>query len=1075
MKILNLIDQLRKKRLFNDLFAFFLFLLPFLLLILLLIANLSSPIAFFLSFLLLLFLLSAYKSWRDFPFFQNYSRIKTGYLLEEKFPETKGKVVPAVSLAEDYQQLIKGKENYSPTLISAAITDAYEVIKGLPINQIVNRTFLRKGIISFLATFSILNIFVLSFPKKFFFSFYSLFFPNKIPLIISLKPKEIFTLPNKEIKIKIEINSPYQFSSGLLYLNPLSPGEKEKVSRLKFQNNQAEYKFYPNQEMTYYVKVSNRFSEKGTIRFIIPPEILRLTAFLLPPSYTTLPPSRIDFPKEINCLKGTEIRIDGRTNKLTDILLLRNGKLATQYLKTDTFSFSFFATGDTTLMVKLGERNEGEKTYQIKISYIPDENPFVRFLLPGRDVDIPESMKVLLYLIGLDDFGIREISLFYHPKDRPEEKIKFYSRFTKKKTDTIAFVWDLTKLNLLPGDELIYYALITDNDPAGAKSNKSNEYKLRFPTLTEIYSQTIEKREEIKSSLATQLQESEKVSEEIEDIISSLKKERRLSWEEKRTIESTLEKKEEILSALKKLREEVKEMMEELLESAVYDRETVEKLEELEKLLSEILPEELKSAIAKLRDALQKKTTDFSQILKKMKLTAEELKKQLERSIEILKRLQEEAKISELEKRLKEIEEQQKKIEQDLNKIPKEKLCDREEEIASALKAWEKELADLSLSEKELKEILEKMKEELAQEPFSEMAGRIRDKIGEGKLSAAKSSSENLRQKLSQMQRRLQELSRGMKKKRQQELIEKLGRYALNLCEITEYIEDLEKATKNRKEVDNLIGRSRGIAEGARNVADSLLALSARSLSVSPRLTDDLLRAISALEEGGNLLFEKNFSGSENKFSEAKVNINNTIENILFLLTIAQRGGMGGGLDDFLSALSQGLKEMSEIISEMGGMPIPLPSPLSSEQLSALQRLLGRHRSLREKLEEMMKGLSEKPGLTGAMEGIIEEMKKIEEDMEKLNVTRELVEREEKVFQKLLDVERSVRKKEAEEKREREVGKEFKIEKRPILPKDLGEKRRVLQEELLKALQGNYPREYYRLIKEYFDALIYEE
>jgi hypothetical protein len=166
---------------------------------------------------------------------------------------------------------------------------------------------------------------------------------------------------------------------------------------------------------------------------------------------------------------------------------------------------------------------------------------------------------------------------------------------------------------------------------------------------------------------------------------------------------------------------------------------------------------------------------------------------------------------------------------------------------------------------------------------------------------------------------------------------------------------------------------------------------------------------------------------------------------------------------------------MSEILSEMGGMPIPIPSPLSAEQLSALQRILGRQRSLRERLEEMMKGLPEKPGLTSAMEGIIDEMKKIEEDMEKLNITRELVEREEKVFHRLLDVERSIRKKEAEEKREREVGKEFKIEERPILPKDLGEKKRVLQEELLNALRENYPREYYRLIKEYFDALLYEK
>ncbi len=987
-----------------------------------------------------------------------------------KFPAIKGRLTPALSLAEDYERLQKAKENYSLQLVAAAITDAQKKIKDLPLNQIVNRRLLKKCL-SFLSSSIVLCfLYYALFPRSFAFAFYTLFFPDKIPIEIISEPKEVFTLPDKEVKLNIRIVSPYIIKSGNLFLRELSGEQREVRYKLKFQKNFTEYKFYPQKEVAYYISLLNRSSSIGFIRFIYPLELLSLNCLIIPPSYTSLPPSRIEFPKEISCLKGSEIRVTARSNISCQWSVLRES-----LTEGDSFAFSFKALGDTLISLRLTAAQGNEKVYPIKINYIPDENPFVRFLLPGRDMDIPETMKILLLLYGLDDFGIKEISIFAQRKTDSGEQTKVYWQRSVKKSDTLTFIWDLTKWRLLPGDEINYHAVIYDNDPYGPKFSKSPEYKLRFPTLTEIYSQTVEKREEIKSSLSSQLRESEKVSEDIENIIANLKRERKLSWEEKKALASTLGKKEEILSVLKKLREEVKATMEELLQSAAYDRETMEKLEELETLLAQILPQELKEAIAKLREALTQKKEDLAPILQKMKLTSDELKKQLARAIEILKRLQEEAKLKELEKKLTEIEKEQKDIEGDFNKIAQEKLAEREKAIVEALKSWEKELKELNLSDKEFQEEMERIKKELEKEPFSKIAEGIKEKIEGGKVGEAKKLAEGLRRQLSKLRQRLRELTQGMKKRQKQEFVEKLQRYALTLCDITEYTEELERKTERRKDEKELIDRSRGIAEGVKNVADSIIALAQRYLPISPRLADDLFKAISALEEAGNFLFEKNYQGGETKISEAKMEINNTIEGILLLLTLSQKGGMAGGMESFLNALSQGLKEMSDLLSEMGSLPIPLPTPLSGEELANIQRLLGRQRSLRERLEEMIKGLSDKPGLTSSMEGVIEEMKKIEEDMEKLNITRELVQRQEKVFQRLLDVERSLQKKETEEKRESEVGKEFKIEERPVLSKDLGERKRILQEELLKALQENYPREYYRLIKEYFDALLYEE
>jgi len=114
------------------------------------------------------------------------------------------------------------------------------------------------------------------------------------------------------------------------------------------------------------------------------------------------------------------------------------------------------------------------------------------------------------------------------------------------------------------------------------------------------------------------------------------------------------------------------------------------------------------------------------------------------------------------------------------------------------------------------------------------------------------------------------------------------------------------------------------------------------------------------------------------------------------------------------------------------------------------------------------------PGMTGSMEGAAEEMKQIEKDLTEQMVNRQTIERQEQVINRLLDAQRSIRQKEYTEKREREIGKEYPNRPRIILDKNLGETKKQLREELLRALREGYPKEYEFMIKKYFEELIKE-
>ena len=92
-----------------------------------------------------------------------------------------------------------------------------------------------------------------------------------------------------------------------------------------------------------------------------------------------------------------------------------------------------------------------------------------------------------------------------------------------------------------------------------------------------------------------------------------------------------------------------------------------------------------------------------------------------------------------------------------------------------------------------------------------------------------------------------------------------------------------------------------------------------------------------------------------------------------------------------------------------------------------------------------------------------------------MNVTRELVQRQESILSHMLDAQRSIRQQGFKEERESESGKEFELQQKPRLPEDKGERNRLLREELMRALKQGYPAEYEQMIREYFQRLLDEK
>jgi hypothetical protein len=260
------------------------------------------------------------------------------------------------------------------------------------------------------------------------------------------------------------------------------------------------------------------------------------------------------------------------------------------------------------------------------------------------------------------------------------------------------------------------------------------------------------------------------------------------------------------------------------------------------------------------------------------------------------------------------------------------------------------------------------------------------------------------------------------------------------------------------------------IIQATKTIAESLYAQQIKSLYVTPKIGKGLAKALKQMENA-----QKSFvRGDANvvMVKEAMKELNLVALDILQSLKKAAEGGSSTGMDQFmqnLSDIAQGQLSLNQSLSNF--FPIPLGG-LTTEQMAQMRRLAGKQRELREAMEALRSeaGIGKFQDLLDKM---VDEMKKVEEELYQYKIDRELIERQRMIISRLLDAQKSIRKEDYHKERKSKPGKDFVVRELPrSLPEELGKDQ--LRELIQRALREPYPKAYELYIREYFKALLRE-
>lgn len=308
------------------------------------------------------------------------------------------------------------------------------------------------------------------------------------------------------------------------------------------------------------------------------------------------------------------------------------------------------------------------------IKPLEDRSPIVRILKPGRDLTLGSEQTVTIELSAEDDHRVDRVELLYSVDSGPEQ-VRPVEIVPGEKI-RVEQIWDLRALGLSFEQELSYYVAAWDNDTLrGPKRGVSPTYKLRMPSFYEIYEEAEQQQNQEIKSVSGLAEKQKQLLEELDRMASSLSPDEDLDWKQTEELRGAEKKQQEIKEQAEAIAKQLHEKVEELRKDSLATDEVLQKMEEVSKLFQKLADEDMQKILEQIQKALEGLQLSQDQLEELQKnMSAERLVQGLDRTLELLHRLEAERQLEALSELAEKLAEKQENLADSTRKLldPKE-------------------------------------------------------------------------------------------------------------------------------------------------------------------------------------------------------------------------------------------------------------------------------------------------------------------------------------------------------------------------------------------------------------------
>ncbi len=721
---------------------------------------------------------------------------------------------------------------------------------------------------------------------------------------------------------------------------------------------------------------------------------------------------------------------------------------------------------------------------EYRVVALQDHPPEIRLLRPGKDTELGENMRVPLFVEARDDFGVARIEIRYRLNDdEAAEALPFPLDAMGDGELTQTYVWDLSGLDLLPGDRVVFRLRAYDNNTlSGPGKSETPDFTIRFPSLLEIHRQAQRAQEEGLERMAAIQEGGEAVRERLEEIAHRVLKERQMQWQHGKELETAIDDQATAAEQLEKVSEKLEETLDRLQQSGLLGDETLQKLNQIQELLSEIETPGLKEAMEELRGAMQRVDPEaVEDALKAFRAEQEGFQQSLERTIALLQQLRKEQALEALVRALEALSEDQRRVVDNIgDERAPSSLAGQQDAIERRADSFEDELAltaEKMTGYPKAANELGRLADRFEEQRISERMRLVSRDLRKGAARSARTRGARITGDLDRFAKELKAARQAFVGRRKEALTRQLDQLTHNLLGLSAAQEQtVRKAGEISRDSDPtaLAIEQARILAGATRLANHLMEAAHRTYFVTPETGAALGRALDRIRETAGHILAGAVSRATGSGQDAMGALNDAA---LALRRVVK--------DIAAAASSVGFEEMLQRMQELADQQAGLnarsesmfnsrrPSEEGNGQQLTLARMAARQRAIQQALREIRQQMgSRRQALLGDLDNIASEMEAVIQEMKNRNAGSRTMERLRRILARLLDAQRSIQERGRSKERHARRGSDLAYQGPGSLPPNLGEADNPLRDRLREALDAGFATEYQRLIRRYFEALM---
>lgn len=1017
------------------------------------------------------------------------------------FPAIKDHLVNILQLYSERD----ATQHYSPELIDASFDDVRREIEPYDFTAIVDHSNTKRlgkllGVVAGVGI--VLAVFL---PTTFLGSLHRLInynasFESPAPFKLVVEPGNKDVVKGETVRLTVRVEGMPQKE---IILSTKPEGQLEYESRKldagvdgMFGYELASLKF----STRYFASSANIKSDEFMLRVIDRPMLKVLRLQLSFPPYAKLASRQLDDNAgDVAALRGTRISFAIESSKpLASASLIFNDKteLALDIAvskATGTIVHLKDRTYHVLLKDKDGITNTEPIEYTLKV--IADAYPTVAIELPGRNIDIAENSSLNMLFRVKDDYGFTQLRLAHKLiQSRYEKPATDYSFVQIPLADgttneaLIPYLWNLSQLSLVPEDVISYYVEVFDNDNvSGPKSAPSEVYTLRLPSLDEVFADLDKAHDTSIENMKEALKDAQEAKKELDELQQQMKKNpQKMDWQDQKKAEEVAKKYQEIQKKIDEVNKTVEKMVEEMQKNEVLSKETLEKYQELQQMMEQMNTPEFADAMKKMQQAMQQLNPEqMKQALQNFQFSEENFRKSIERTMNLLKRIQIEQKLDETVKRTEQLMKQQEELAKktdETNPEDKQRLNDlaqQQRDLQKQLEQLQKELADLQKKMEEFPtemplDEMEQARQELEQGQLEQQMEQIAQQMQQQQTQLARQNQKQAMQKMGKFLRQMQQVQKSMQQNQQRQIVNEMRRSIQDLLELSKRQEELknesQRLEQNSQAFRENAAEQMEVMRDLTKVANNMSRLSQKTFSISPEMGKSIGDAMREMNNAMQSLDQRNGQMAGQQQGSAMGFLNEAASQMQGAMNAMMQGQGGQGMG--MAGLMQRLGQMT---GQQQGINQGTQSlGMSQQQAAEMSRLAGEQGLVRKSLEQLAKEAAQSGDLSkilGDLNKIAQEMREVQTDLAQGNVNPETLQKQERILSRMLDSQRSARERDFEKKRKAETGREVARKSPGTADLSTQERKSRLRQDLLKALEEGYTKDYEELIKKYFELL----